>query len=122
MTAQKTMCLLHVHAVGTAGANARERRKHVYAKRCSQCGVDLEEATHVASHVLTYPLFWLGNCCVAKMCLKTCCRSCNSKHQRSHAGRFCRRTAYFCSCASAGDVVEEEECVVWPSCWIKKSA
>ena len=108
------MCL-HVHAVGTTDANAAERRRHAYSRRCAQCGVEVVKETHVASHVLTYPLAWLVNCCVAKMCLKTCCRSCNSKHQASHAGRFCRRAAYFCSCTS-GDAVEE--CVVWPTCWI----
>ena len=68
------------HAVNTSGLHTTERRHFQYADACSQCGESLDASTHVASHVMAYPVYPL-NCCVAHMSLQTCCRSCNSKHQ-----------------------------------------
>ena len=75
----------HVHAVGTTGLHAAERRRFEYAAACAQCGAALDETTHVASHVLSYPCYPL-NCCVARLSLQTCCRSCNGKHQAGKGG------------------------------------
>ena len=101
----------HVHMVNTSGADARARRAHAYASRCAQCGADVDAATHVASHVLTYPLC---NMLIARPSLKTCCRSCNGKHQSSEEGARCVGDAGFCTC-SAGDRVGAWLC--WPA-WI----
>ena len=106
---------LHVHAVGTTGAHRAARRRYVYGARCAQCGALLDETTHVASHVLTYPCFPL-NCCFARLTLKTCCRTCNSRHQADHARALCRWSAYFASCRP-GDRLET--CVLAPCCWIQ---
>lgn len=104
---------LHVHAVGTTDLHRAERRRHEYAGRCAQCGVAVDESTHVASHVLTYPCFPV-NCCCARLSLKTCCRACNGRHQAEHAHARCRATAYFTSCRS-GDRLG---CVLFPCCWV----
>ena len=74
----------HVHAVGTTGLHAAERRRFEYAATCAQCGAALDETTHVASHVLSYPCYPL-NCCVARLSLQTCCRTCNGRHQAGPA-------------------------------------
>lgn len=87
-------CLLHVHAVRTTGLHAKERRTFAYAAACRQCGAALDETSHVASHVLTYPCAPL-NCCVAYLSLQTCCRSCNSKHRAEEAGAWCAAGARF---------------------------
>lgn len=71
---------LYVHAVHTSGAHRNERRRYGYAARCSQCGVELTDETHVAAHVVEYacPL-----CvpCTGRLKLVTTCRACNSAHQ-----------------------------------------
>ena len=95
------MCLplLHVHAVGTTGQHAKERRHFEYGPRCKQCGAELDESTHVASHVVTYPCVPL-NCCVGYLALQTCCRACNSRHQVEEAGACCVADAAFCECGA----------------------
>lgn len=105
---------LHVHAVRTTDAHRAARRRHIYAARCAQCGAALDESTHVASHVLTYPCAPL-NCCVARLALKTCCRACNARHQADHAHACCRASAYFWSWR-AGDLLRR--CVLFPCCWV----
>lgn len=70
------MCL-HVHARGTTGADAGARRAHVYATRCTQCGVALTPTTRVAAHVR---VFACG--CVPHMRLVTACKACNHPHAR----------------------------------------
>lgn len=90
------MCL-YVHAVRTTGMHAKERRHFEYSAKCTQCGVELDDSTHVASHVVAYPCFPL-NCCVGYLSLVTCCRSCNSKHQAEEAGACCAADATFCGC------------------------
>ena len=93
------MCFVHVHAVGTTGRHAKERRDFEYAPRCKQCGVALDEGTHVAAHVVTYPC---ANCCVGYLSLQTTCRRCNSAHQSEEAGRCVRDAAFFeCCCLPA---------------------
>ena len=83
------MCLYyHVHAVRTTTLHAAERRRFEYGETCQQCGKAVDDSTHVASHVMTYPCVPF-NCCIARLSLQTCCRSCNGKHQSSEAGTCC---------------------------------
>lgn len=102
--------LLYVHAVGSTDKHTRERRAFRYAKRCAQCGKRLEKSTHVAAHVVRYDL---PNCCCGDLTLRTCCRSCNSKHQAAaRAGPLsnlcCRHapcSSCFVKCCDADDAI-----------------
>ena len=73
------MCLF-VHADGTTGQHARERRRHAHSARCAQCGVELTDATRVAAHLHVRPL-GLVRCFTT---LQSTCKACN--HYR-HARR-----------------------------------
>ena len=106
---------LHVHAVGTTGLHARERRAFVYADHCAQCGVAVDASTRVASHVLTYRCAPL-NCCVASLSLQTCCRRCNARHQVGEAGACCARdAAFYASSSSSAPVLAR---VAPHCCWV----
>ena len=72
---KKTHMCLFVHASGTTGMDSKQRKRHKYARKCSQCGVALSSDTHVAAHVVAHPV-GCGFCGV--MTLKTTCKKCNN--------------------------------------------
>ena len=76
------MCCLFVHAEGTTGMHAKERREHVYAGKCAQCGKELDASSHVAAHMEAYPC---GNPCLGFMTLRTTCRGCNNYRKKENA-------------------------------------
>ena len=69
------MCLFR-HMAGTTGMDARARREHAHAARCSQCGVALRDTTKVAAHVTAHPC---GVGCVGVVTLRTTCKGCNNR-------------------------------------------
>ena len=79
---------LFVHAVGTTGLHTRARRRHVYDSHCAQCGVLLNQSSHVAAHVVRYECpFCVPN--LGVLTLTTTCRSCNSQHQKAEENEAC---------------------------------
>ena len=87
----------YVHAVNTTEKHAKQRKKHKYSKRCSQCFKKLDENTHVAAHVVAYPCFCF-NCCFGILTLKTTYKKCNSKNKVGKKkvdkhGWFCLKTS-----------------------------
>lgn len=103
---------LHVHAVGTTGMHARQRRDFEYNHVCAQCRAELDPSQHVAAHVLSFWCWPLNQCC-GRPSLVTTCRSCNSKHAIDEAGTCCAEDAAFLTCAP-GVPVERARC--WPWC------
>lgn len=79
------MCCLFVHLSGTTGQHARERREHVHARRCAQCGVTLAPETKVAAHVHARPC-GLARCGFAT--LRSTCKACNHAHSKRRPRHF----------------------------------
>lgn len=69
------MCLF-VHAVGTSTHDAGARRRHTYARKCSQCGEPLTDSNKVAAHMVAHPC---GNPCFGVLTLRTTCKRCNAQ-------------------------------------------
>ena len=107
-------CLLHVHATNTTDLHKQERRKFEYAEKCSQCRADLDNNTHVAAHVVTYPCYCC-NCCCGILSLKTTCKACNNYNKD---GKGCVDYHSCMSCTSINEPYIENKlsCIFWPCC------
>ena len=83
------MYALFVHAVGTSGLHAPERRRLAHASRCRQCGAVLGAdagGPPVAAHVVRYDSPCLCPC-RGELTLVTTCRACNEAHRAGGGGK-----------------------------------
>ena len=75
------MCLF-IHAKGTTGKHAKERRRKPYGTKCSQCGQRVGGTTVVAAHLNVY----ICGCVPAGTILRTSCKKCN--HHKAKRTKF----------------------------------
>ena len=106
----------YVHALSTTDAHQKQRRKHKYSKRCSQCLKKLDETNHVAAHVVAYPCFCI-NFCFGILTLKTTCKKCNN-YNKTGKRKVDKRSWFFLKPICSGECTlgKKIKYITQPSC------
>ena len=106
----------YVHAVNTTEKHAKQRKKHKYSKRCSQCFKKLDNDDHVSAHVVAYPCYCL-NCFIGMLTLKTTCKKCNNRNRVGK--KYINNNSWFCIktlCTGEYKIGKKIQIIFWPIC------
>ena len=107
--------VFYSHCTNTTNCDERKRRKHKYARRCSQCLKKLRKDDYVAAHVVGYPCFCC-NCCGGMVTLKTTCKKCNNRN-KSGKRWIDYNSSFACTPLFSGEgVLTPGTCICQPIC------